>query len=392
MTIVDTESSRRLKQYIDDHADAKTGERLPLMFRGERKLFDVFKIPTRLLTYNVKNGRLRVDVLRYQRREGKEIDPWSAEGRVFLKDQLLAQKGKDELLASIDQNGQIEPGLATFDGTVLNANRRMAAIAELDETCRSHPRGRHEYLIAAILPPDVEDDELYQIEADLQFGFDYKVKYGPMNEMLKIREGSRFRNPEHLAAMLGKSEKEIKEKLEILELIDNYLVQIGRPEEYELVTEEETYSHFAELPALVKKLEYSGRNDDAMEKYMTLAFTLIKGARKHRTVRDLKDMCELPVKLENRLLELADSSTLKNPPSEELCTLIEDRMYEGGSYIKQEKRANAPLEIVGDLIARVEILQPKKDAPYRADLLVKLVTLKEKVSEKISILESTGDS
>ncbi|MDG7045530.1 MAG: hypothetical protein JRN32_01780 [Nitrososphaerota archaeon] len=388
MTAIENEASRRLKQYIEDHSDARTGEKLPLVLKGERELLDVFKIPIDYLTYNVKNGRLRVDVLRYKRQTSKEIDPWSGEGRTFLKDRLLATAGGDELLLSLDQRGQVEPGLATYDGVVINANRRMAALSELRENCDHHPPGKHDYILVAILKPEISQEELYRIEADLQFGFDFKEKYGPMNELLKIREGGAFESVAQLAASLGKKKEEIETKLRILELIDDYLAQTGQPNEYELVADEETYSHFAELPSLLKKLGASGRDDETVAKYLVLAFTLIKGGSEHREVRQLKKICELPEAMESRVLELSDAGALQNPPDKGLCQRIENRMDEGNTYIQQELEVNAPVDIVEDLIGRLDALQLKKGAPYLPSVLGRLKTLQERIGEKIASVET----
>jgi hypothetical protein len=390
MTILNTEASKRLEQYIKDHKDSKTGEKLPLVFRGERNLFDVFRLPIELLTYNVNNGRLKVDVLEYKRQEGKEIDPWSVEGKSFLRERLLSQKDTEELISSLDHEGQVEPGLVTYDGVVINANRRMAAISKLDDECESHKPGKHKFLLAAILPADVTEEELYQIEANLQFGFDYKAKYGPMNELLKIQDGIRFNGPKQLSIILGKDEKEVRRKLRILALIDDYLVKVGCPNQYELIADEETYSHFYELPDLIDKLQSAGKGDDIVEKYLTIGYTMIREEKGHREVRRLKKMCELPAEMENRILELADAENLKKPKNEELGQRIENRIDEGDAYIKQETKANAPLDIVDDLVVRVDLLQPKRNAPYRSALLEKLKILGEKVKEKISLLESPG--
>ncbi len=388
MTTINNDASIKLEQYISDHPDSKTGEMLPLPFRDSRRLFEVFKLPIDMLTYSVGNGRVNVDVLEYRRREKTDIDPQSPEGRKLLMDSLLGQANMEQLVSNIDSNGQVEPGVVTYDGIVINGNRRMAAISKLDMECEKHPVGTHKFLLAAKLPPDVTKEELYQIEADLQFGFDYKEKYGAVNELLKIRSGVELYNdPKTLARIIGKDKSEIEKKLQVLQIIDDYLARIGHPGEYRLIEDAEKYSHFAEIPEILKTLSDMGKKDEVMERYLTAAYVMIKNGLGHREVRKLKSkVCNLPEAMENRVLDLADSEILKMPASEELEKKIEDRMDEADIYILQARQANAPLEIVSDMIARAEMLQPRKGAAYSEELLKRLRTLQEKIAKKIAQL------
>src|SRR5256885_14541623 len=100
---------------------------------------------------------------------------------------------------------------------------------------------RYSYLNVARLPRGVDAKDLWKIEAKLQFGRDFRLEYGPINELLKIRAGkiSGLSEKQISDALGGRySLKGVEEKLRILKLIDSYLNSIGKPGEYKIIQEE----------------------------------------------------------------------------------------------------------------------------------------------------------
>src|SRR5207237_566892 len=123
-----------------------------------------------------------------------------------------------------------------FDGGVLDGNRRVAALLDLQQK-EGNP-SRFEYLDAVILDEDVGAEDRWRIEAGVQIGRDEKHPYSPINELLKIKEGlDLFRgkpNPEREISkvLYGIYEDEIKKDILKIRLIDEYLAFIGRSKAY----------------------------------------------------------------------------------------------------------------------------------------------------------------
>jgi hypothetical protein len=102
----------------------------------------------------------------------------------------------------------------------------------------------------ARLPKGVDAKGLWRIEASLQFGRDFRLDYGQVNELLKIRAGknSGLSDKQISVALSGRySDKKVNEKLEILKLMDSYLYSIGKPGAYTHIQQERAGEMFNSL-------------------------------------------------------------------------------------------------------------------------------------------------
>ena len=221
----------------------------PIELHGETRYHDVWKIPIKLLTYNIRNGRFRAELMPKERDLKRNLDPSVAIDAKIIQMLLLEQnKGEtEELESSLKENGQLQEGIITFDGSVVNANRRMAVLSKLyEETSDS----RYEYLKVARLPKTVDEKDIWRIEAGLHFAKDLKLEYGPVNELLKLREGiNRGLTSKQIShALLGRyTPDEVEKRIKVLELIDSYLDSIGKPGDYRMFTEKRLVERFISL-------------------------------------------------------------------------------------------------------------------------------------------------
>ena len=197
------------------------------------------------------------------------------------------------LKEDLKRNGQIDPGIITFDGAVINANRRMAIFQTLHEDTADE---RFEYLKVVRLPRGVDEKDLWKIEAKLQFGRDYRLEYGPVNELLKIRVGkhSGLSEKQISEALAGRySEKDVIEKLEILKLIDTYLPSIGKPSEYKIIQDERVVEKFNSLQAKLISPPRRGAHESEIPKITEVGFSMIEGKKhSHWKIRKLRDVAE----------------------------------------------------------------------------------------------------
>lgn len=202
---------------------------------GQAMVLPVYAVPITMLMYNIRNGRFASELLSKEKALGHPLDATrKADAKIITK--LLLDQSESETKAlreDIVRNGQIAAGIITSDGAVINANRRMAIISTLHEETGD---ALYENLKVAILPSDVDEKDLWRIEAGLQFAKDFRLEYGPINELLKLKEGlSRKLTPKEISAsLLGRyTDKEVLERIEVLKLIDSYLDAINCPGEYQ---------------------------------------------------------------------------------------------------------------------------------------------------------------
>jgi hypothetical protein len=190
------------------------------------------------------------------------------------------------------KNGQLEPGIITFDGAVINANRRLAILHALYHETRED---KYKYLMVGILPVGVDEVDLWKIEAGLQFGRDFRLQYGGVNELLKLREGENqgLSDKDISLALVGRfTEKQVRQKLDILNLIDSYLDFIGKNGEYHLITEGQDLEKFNSLHNnVISPLKKSGKKKKEIAELTAIAFSIInKTNLTHWNIRELRDI------------------------------------------------------------------------------------------------------
>jgi hypothetical protein len=155
----------------------------------------------------------------------------------------------------------------------------------------------YDYLLVARLPHGVDGKDLWRIEAKLQFGRDFRLEYGPVNELLKIRTGrdSGLKPKEISQALVGRySEKQIEDKLKILKLMESYLGSIGKPKQYKVILENRITEHFNSLQNSVISPLSNGAHRSDISKLTEIAFALIStGNHSHWKIRELKQIAEI---------------------------------------------------------------------------------------------------
>lgn len=288
---INSAKASEIDSYIKDNkANCLQHNKLAIQLKGERKPLEVYKLPIELLIYNKRNGRFAAEIIHKQEEIGRELDPLIEEDRKIIKKLLLeedenaTQLLKDDLI----KIGQLEPGIITFDGVVINANRRMAVFEDLfEETADS----KYGFLTVARLPKNVDEKDIYRLEIDLQLSRPYRKEYGPINELLKVQEGIKIGlTPKQIASSLfgGFTEDDIKERQDRLKLIEDYLEYIEKPKEYEEV--KGWHEHFIDLHNTI--LTFKKKKMSAKEIHCaTLAgFALIIAKVPHMDVRKIRNL------------------------------------------------------------------------------------------------------
>ena len=202
-----------------------------LKYQGTTQKFDVYRIPLECLVYNVENGRISSLVKSYTK-EHSQLDPSNdndakkIEEFLFSSSEERNKKTKDDLIA----NGQIEPGIITADGVIVDGNRRASLLRAI---YLSHPdqnvRDKCAYFNTRILPEDADPKEILRLETTYQMAADSKVDYNPIEKYLHAKDMKEhgFSTQQIMEDMGFKSQSEVNNALEIMGLIDEYLENFG---------------------------------------------------------------------------------------------------------------------------------------------------------------------
>lgn len=245
---INSERAKAIDAYIAMHSDAGIG-RWPLEIAGQKKILPFYSFPIKeLLCYNVSNGRLAMDMREWEKVNGRKLDATTKEDSEIVREMLLNLDKNETILLKEDirKKNQMEPGVITHDGFVINGNRRMAVLEELHS---EEATGKWLCLEAVRLPLTITEKDIWKIEAGLQLSKDKIAEYHPVNILLKIKQGidAKLSIEEIAAAMYGRTRDEIKESLDRLILINNFLGFFGQLGNYGLIRKFRLHEYFIDI-------------------------------------------------------------------------------------------------------------------------------------------------
>ncbi|HTA22770.1 MAG TPA: hypothetical protein VK763_04490 [Terriglobales bacterium] len=319
---LETAREKQIDAYIATN-DVKEDEKMRVVLKGQPKPLEVYRIPIKLLIYNIRNGRFAAELLAKETELKRKLDAANPQDAKVIQNLLLDLNPAETeaLREDLKKNGQLDPGVISRDGAVINANRRMSILSALHDE-KHDPK--FEYLRVARLPKDVDEQDIWRIEAGLQFAKEFRLDYSPVNELLKLREGreSGLTPPQISQALLGRfTASKVEEKLAILKLIESYLEFIAKPRQYHIVQEERDVEKFNSLQAnVVAPLKRKGLKEGEIAKLLTFAFSLIqKTDLRHWDIRLLSKIAAEPA----AHVELFKNYNFKNPNGASKETLEE---------------------------------------------------------------------
>jgi len=252
---------------------------------------DVFKIPLQCLIYNKYNGRIlsRTKSLEKQHRN---IDPESEEGKEKIETLLWNSKidRNKKTQESIDRHGQQKPGIVTRDGIIIDGNRRAMLLAR---------SGKKSFFKAVVLPVTLEENPLgiEELETTYQMGEDEKLGYNPIEKYLKAKglyqslAHKTFRSKDEknhdlvainkISDWMGEDKRIIKEYLQVMETMDDYLSYLSYDGIYTQLDGRE--DQFINLTQWVNRYlgeestyAFSGYRNDDVDDLRTIGYDFIR--------------------------------------------------------------------------------------------------------------------
>lgn len=220
---------KKIAEITHNQVFSSDGKGKRLRYGGQVKTFIEFEIPMDLLVYNVENGRIASLVKSFER-EHSSLDPErdtdAKQIAKFLYDSNdIANK---KTMKSLAANGQLESGIITSDGVLVDGNRRaslMIAILQHPDEYTPEERARCEKFRAVVLPEDADEKEILRLETTYQMGADEKVGYNAIEKYLHARDmlDKGFASTDIAEYMGLESVSKVQELLDVVELIDDYL-------------------------------------------------------------------------------------------------------------------------------------------------------------------------
>lgn len=377
---------------------AMTG--IPLRYKGSSRTEIVWRIPLDYLIYNKYNGRIGSDVLSYEKQNGDlnaELDPDRAIIEKFLYESKVDRN--KTTMESLLKNGQQRYGIVTSDGIIVDGNRRAMLLNKLYHEhealgCSYAEVEKCKYFLAIILPDDAEEKDIQQLETIYQMGEDDKLDYNPIEKYLKCKELKRLGFTERqIAEFMSEKESQVKEWLDILELMEEYLQEYGYEGIYTRL--EKTEGPFVDLENYLDSYSMRGANvrnvdwsytDSDISDLKLVCFDYIRARYEGKEFRDIaktgkdgsifffKDLWDdfLRHHQDNTPQDEETVEELRRRcPGEDLSILLKQR---DNTWIEQAKG-----QLKGNLNRFSRRLEDKRDANKPADLIERALSALQSV-------------
>ena len=193
-----------------------------IMWQDSLQSMPVHKVPLNCLIYNKYNGRIlsRTKSLEAQ---GRVLDAESEDDKVVIEKLLWDSKidRNKRTMDDLARDGQKHVGIITKDGIIIDGNRRVMLLNKIE---------RFDYFKAIVLPITSEENpvEIEKLETSYQMGEDAKLGYNPVEKYLKAKNlKQKDIDVNRIADWMGESPSSIKDYLEIMETMEEYLDYFG---------------------------------------------------------------------------------------------------------------------------------------------------------------------
>ena len=352
----------------------KTNLTRKLTLGGVTKAYPVYRVRLDLLYYNDQNDRIATWITQYKSDpENAAFDTLdreqynkTSEGFIIASNPAAMEKTKNNI-ALVNQR---EPGVVLADGRIIDGNRRFTCLRLLHA---ENPA--FNFFETVILEASVQEDhkQIKMLELAIQHGEEQRVDYNLIDLAIgayhDIVETGLLTIDEY-AESTGMSVSEIKRRLEIAQLIIDFLAFMGVPGQYHVAREMQVFSVFNELVPLLRRCE----TEQAREELRRSVFnnTMMKTFIDQRKyMRDLKAMMDSGlyssyIKKQNKIAEdleekKAEAGITTKKELDEFVKRNEDAaedlqisMERSLLQTKKSQARNRPSQIVGKSISMLK--------------------------------------
>ena len=261
-------------------------------YEGKTVVYPVYKVRLDALYYNDQNDRIATWITQYEAENGKDslsdlnTDIYNRIIETFVTD------SNPEAIQKTQKNialvGQREPGVTLADGRIVDGNRRYTCLRRIQRT-----QAEPVWFETVLMDMDIREDkkQIKLLELAIQHGEEKKVDYDLIDfaigtyrdvvqtELLTIKE---------YASSTNEKPAEVKKRIEIAEVICEFLEYIGLPEQYHIAREYQVYSLFQEMIPLLRSLEDQEKADLKQIAFNNVLMRAIPDQRKF--IRDIKGL------------------------------------------------------------------------------------------------------
>ena len=281
-----------LLQLVGTDTVQKTTLTRKVTYAGKTVVYPVYKVRLDALYYNDQNDRIATWITQYESENGKDS---LSELNTDIYNRIIENfifDSNPEAIRKTEKNialvGQREPGVTLADGRIVDGNRRYTCLRRIQRTTAEPV-----YFETVLMDMDIREDkkQIKLLELAIQHGEEKKVDYDLIDfaigtyrdvvqtELLTIKE---------YAASTNEQPADVRKRIEIAEVICEFLEYIGLPEQYHVAREYQVYSLFQEMIPLLRSLEETEKAELKRIAFNNVLMKAIPDQRKF--IRDIKGL------------------------------------------------------------------------------------------------------
>ncbi len=270
-----------------------TGLSRKLTINGETLAFPVYRVRLDNLFYNDRNDRILTWISQYKDENG--VDNLSSLNREeynrIIEDFIVKSNPSaiEKTRNNIALVNQREPGVTLSDGRIIDGNRRFTCLRMLH---REDPSVNYFETVILRQSPADSAKQIKLLELAIQHGEEAKVDYNQIDTVigayLDIVETGLI-TVEEYAASTNEQIAEVRKKLDIAQLIVDFLDFMHTPGQYHIARDMQVYSVFVELLPLLNRCKSDKEKEELKHSVFTNTMLATFGDQR-KYIRDLRSL------------------------------------------------------------------------------------------------------
>lgn len=261
-------------------------------YGGKTVVYPVYKVSLDLLYYNDQNDRIATWISHYEAENGEDsLEGMNRDIYNRIIENFICESNSDSInrtQQNIAMVGQREAGVTLADGRVVDGNRRFTCLRRLQRESTERV-----YFETVIMDMDIREDkkQIKLLELAVQHGEEQKVDYDLIDYAVGTYRDvvqTKLLTVQEYADSANEPVAEVKKRIEIAEVICEFLEYLKLPGQYHVAREYQVYSLFLEMMAPLKKLDADGQKQLKQIAFQNSMMKAIKDQRKF--IRDIKGL------------------------------------------------------------------------------------------------------
>lgn len=281
-----------LLKLVGTDAVQKTTMTRKVTYGGKTVIYPVYRVRLDYLYYNDQNDRIATWITRYSSENGAES---LSELNTDIYNRIIENfiyESNPEAITKTQKNialfEQRNPGVVLADGRVVDGNRRFTCLRRIQRE-KSEPM----YFETVIMDMDIREDkkQIKILELAIQHGEEKKVDYDLIDYAVGtyrdiVQTG--LLTVKEYAKSTNETPAEVKKRIEVAEIICEFLEYLKLPEQYHIAREFQVYSLFQEMLAPLRQMDDARKTQLKMVVFNNVMMNAMPDQRKF--IRDIKGL------------------------------------------------------------------------------------------------------